>query len=278
MPRNRLILLLVVALASGVAAGYLALTYLRTSEAPTVETETGTRPVVVASRDLDAGAILGPQDVETARFPEGSTPASYPASEDQVVGRGLLTAVSAGEPILLGKVATPEEGGGLSIVIPPGMRAVSVKVDEVIGVAGFVLPGTRVDVLATYDETGRNQDPTSKLVLQNVQALAIDQTTQRDAEGEPQTVSVITLLVDPEQAEVLALASNEGRIQLALRNGLDFEQVETRGVTLSGFGPAPPPARPTSTRRSPTVRRPTERTIVTYEGTTRKETEVPNEQ
>lgn len=277
MQRSRLILLVAVAVVAGLAAGYLALRYLQVPEGTTVTTATGTRPVVVATRDLAAGTVLGPEDVETAPFPEATTPASYPSSEDDVVGRGILTPISASEPILLSKLASAEEGGGLPIIIPPGMRAVSVAVDEVVGVAGFVMPGTWVDVIATYEERGTgNQNPASRVVIQNVRTLAAGQTTQRNAEGEPQEVSVITLQVDPEQAEILALAANEGRIQLALRNMLDREEIETRGVTLAGFAPAPAPARP-APRRTSAVRQPSGRTIETYEGTTRKQTEVRNE-
>jgi pilus assembly protein CpaB len=118
----------------------------------------------------------------------------------------------------------------LPIVIPEGMRAVSVKVDEVIGVAGFVLPGTRVDVLVTLNPSAEPELAATRVILQNVQTLAAGQTIQRDQDGTPQTVTVITLLVTPDQAQKLTLASTKGRIQLALRNTLDMEEVDTTAI------------------------------------------------
>src|SRR5690606_16244523 len=153
-------------------------------------------------------------------------PVGYYGSSAEVIGRGLITPVAANEPLMATKLADIESGGGLPIVIPEGMRALSVRVDEVIGVAGFVLPGTRVDVLLTITPpTGTNQIPVTRIILQTIQTLASGQTIQRDADGTPQTVSVVTLLVSPDQAERLALASTEGRIQLALRNTLDMASV-----------------------------------------------------
>jgi pilus assembly protein CpaB len=146
-----------------------------------------------------------------------------------VVGRGVITPVRVNEPLLEGKLATKGAGGGLSVTIPEGMRAVSVKVDEVIGVAGFVVPGTRVDVVLTLNPRGRGESVT-QVLLQNVPTLAAGASTQPDAQGKPQRVTVITLLVTPDQAETLILAANEGRIQLALRNTLDLATLEPRGA------------------------------------------------
>jgi pilus assembly protein CpaB len=137
------------------------------------------------------------------------------------------------------KLADRESGGGLPIVIPEGMRALSVRVDEVIGVAGFVMPGTRVDVLLTITPRQGDQQPITRIILQNIQTLASGQTIQRDANGTPQTVSVVTLLVTPDQAERLTLAANEGRIQLALRNTLDLGDVQTSGVRTDALVSAP---------------------------------------
>lgn len=263
---------LVLALVSGGAAGYLALNYL---DKPITGTATATAAgdatrVVVAARDLDVGAVLGPADVKLVDWPARALPPGFAGSVREVVGRGVIQAVSLNEPLLATKLATAEEGGGLPIVIPAGMRAVSVKVDEVIGVAGFVLPGTRVDVLVTLNPSSDREEAATRVILQNVQALAAGQTIQRDVDGEPQTVTVITLLVTPEQAEQLTLASTEGRIQLALRNTLDTAEVETEGAkakTLVG-SPAAPPR--TTRRSTATVRRGT--TVVTYNGSERTET------
>ena len=149
------------------------------------------------------------------------------------------------EPILSAKLASKEAGSGLPPIIPTGMRAVSVRVNEVIGVAGYVLPGTRVDVVATVNPTQQQTDVTSKVVLTNVQVLTSGTKIEQDGEkGKPMEVSVVTLLVDPSEAERLTLASTEGKIQLALRNPLDKTAPVTAGVrpaALLAYGAAPNP-------------------------------------
>jgi pilus assembly protein CpaB len=155
------------------------------------------------------------------------------------------------EPVLGAKLASKEAGSGLPPVIPEGMRAVSVRVNEVIGVAGYVLPGTRVDVLATASPTSQQQDTTAKLILSNVQVLTAGTRMEQDQEkGKPMQVTVVTLLVYPEQSERLALASSEAKIQLALRNPLDQGAPETPGIkpaALLGMSRPSKPVRAEST-------------------------------
>lgn len=141
----------------------------------------------------------------------------------QILGRGVVTMIMPNEPVLDAKLAPKEAGAGLPSVIPDGMRAVSVKVNDVIGVAGFVLPGTRVDVIMSGTPRP-SEDVTSKVVLENVQVLAAGQNVEQDSSGKPQNVPVVTLLVSPEQAQDLALAGTDMRIQLALRNPMDLEK------------------------------------------------------
>ena len=262
---------LVLALVSGGAAGYLALGYMNQPLTPRSAEANAMSHIVVAARDLPVGTVLAPGDVKRIEWPSLTVPPGYAASEDEVMGRGVITPVSANEPFMTAKLADKEAGGGLPIVIPEGMRAVSVKVDEVIGVAGFVLPGTRVDVLVTMTTSAANDEAATRVILQNVQALAAGQTIQKNANGEPQTSTVITLLVTPEQAEKLTLAATEGQIQLALRNTLDMVEVETEGIqaaTLVRTEAPPQPAR--STARSP--RRSTGgggTSVITYNGAER---------
>ena len=241
---------LVLALVSGGAAGYLALGYMNKPLSPRSASASATTQIVVAARDLALGTVLAPGDVKTIAWPSVTVPPGSAGSKEQVVGRGLITPVSANEPLMTAKLADKEAGGGLPIVIPEGMRAVSVKVDEVIGVAGFVLPGTRVDVLVTLSDNSEREDAATRVILQNVRTLASGQTIQKNANGEPQTATVITLLVTPEEAEKLTLAATEGAIQLALRNTLDMAEVETDGIqttTLVRTEAAPQPAaRPTA--------------------------------
>jgi pilus assembly protein CpaB len=162
------------------------------------------------------------------------------------MGRGVILPISRGEFILPSKLAPENAGAGLPSLIPPGMRAVSVRVNEVVSVAGFVGPGTRVDILLTGTPNGSSEDQTTT-VLQNVAVIASGHTLERNAAGEAQTTPVITLLVSPDDAERLALASSEGHIQLALRNPLDTHQDEVpaanaRGLYKGGTPAAPPPA------------------------------------
>ena len=261
---------LVLALVSGGAAGYLALGYMNKPLSPRSASASAATQIVVAARDLALGTVLAPGDVKTIAWPSLTVPPGYAASEEQVIGRGLITPVSANEPLMTAKLADKEAGGGLPIVIPEGMRAVSVKVDEVIGVAGFVLPGTRVDVLVTLSDNSERQEAATRLILQNVQTLASGQTIQKNANGEPQTATVITLLVTPEEAEKLTLAATEGQIQLALRNTLDMAEVNTEGVQAATLvrteAPVQPAARP-STARGP--RRASGTSVITYNGAER---------
>lgn len=274
--RQRKWFALVLALASGGAAGYLALNYLQSPGTSRAEAA-GSTQVAVAARDLALGTVVTAADVKMVDWPGTAVPPGYASRTMDVVGRGLITAVSANEPLMTQKMAPKGAGGGLSIVIPEGMRAVSVKVDEVVGVAGFVLPGTRVDVLVTLNPTSEREEMATRVILQNVQTLAAGQTIQRDAEGKPQTVTVITLLVDPVQAEKLTLAATEGQIHLALRNMLDLAVVETEGVRAAELvgspvvAPAPTPSVARPARAASGVRR-DGTTVVTFNGAERTET------
>jgi pilus assembly protein CpaB len=225
------------------AGGALALgTYNYVQQVPAGQvTAIPTRPVVVAAADLQVGAELRREDLRTIDWPANAAPQGAFTTMDEVVGRGLILPVIENEPVMPMKLAPKEAGAGLPPVIPAGLRAVSVRVNEVIGVAGYVLPGTRVDVLATLSPTREQTDVTSKVVLTDVQVLAAGTKIEQSADGsKPIPVSVVTLLVNPTEAERLTLASTEGKIQLALRNPLDRETPSTTGIkpaALLGFGP-----------------------------------------
>src|SRR5204863_8466963 len=181
-------------------------TYNYVQNLPKGQAPMPTRPVVVAASDLDVGAEIQRNDVRVVDWPQSSVPQQAIADPAEVIGRGVVVPFVQNEPILAMKLASKDGGGGLPPAIPPGLRAVSVRVNEVIGVAGYVLPGTRVDVLATVSPTGAQGDMTSKVILTNVQVLAAGTKIERDTEkGKPLAVSVVTLLVDPEEAERLTL-------------------------------------------------------------------------
>jgi pilus assembly protein CpaB len=233
MRRKRTLLALALAIVSGLVAGIASIRYLQDRPTPLLASESNaeTQPVAVAARDLGVGDVLKIDDVRLVDWPAGSVPAGYAGSMAEVIGRSLITDVSVNEPLMATKLA---DTGlyGLVPLIPPGMRALSVRVDEVVGVAGFVTPRTRVDVILTMTVPG-GRDPISKVILQNVQTLAAGQEIQQNEEGEPMTVTVVTVLVSPEDAEKLSLASSQGKIQMALRHTLDLETVETSGQYAS---------------------------------------------
>jgi pilus assembly protein CpaB len=172
--------------------------------------------VVVAAHDIGVGTKIDDKDIKVVRFPTGDLPPNCFHLKSSVVGRDVVLPIAKGEFVLPSKLAGENAGSGMTPLIPTGMRAVSVRVNEVIGVAGFVLPGTRVDVLLTGNPSGGNDEHTTT-VLENVEVIATGQ-LERNPAGEPQTTPVITLLVSPDDAQKLTLASTQGRIQLALRN------------------------------------------------------------
>jgi pilus assembly protein CpaB len=227
--RNRIFGVIAIAILAGGGLAYGTYNFVQNQPVKTVNM--ATQPVVVAAADLAIGAELKREDLQVVSFPKGSAPDGSFSQPQDIIGRGLVVSLVKNEPVLNAKLASKEAGSGLPPVIPEGMRAVSVRVNEVIGVAGYVLPGTRVDVVATASPTTQPVDTTSKVVLANVQVLTAGTRMEQDQEkGKPVQVTVVTLLVTPEQAELLALASTEGKIQLALRNPLDQGAPPTPGV------------------------------------------------
>src|ERR1700730_11393105 len=205
MNRRRLLMIGGVALAVGLLGSYTVYNRLRTF-AGASNNERGL-PVVMAADDIQVGAKLAARDVQVVTLPQSAVPPGAFSGTSQVLGRGAILPISKGEFILPSKLAAVNAGAGLPSMIPPGMRAVSVRVNDVVSVAGFVQPGTRVDVLATGNQGGGNERQTIT-VLENVAVIGVG----------------VTLLVSPDDAQRLALASQEGRIQLALRNPLDTKK------------------------------------------------------
>ena len=227
--------MLVLAIGSGIGASILAykiLNQTQPTEQAQVESKVQLRPIVVATTRLPYGTVLQSEHVKTIEWASDYRPEGCFADPKAVIGRAILNPVVPNEPLVGSRLVPKDAGGGLASVIPKGKRAVSVRVNEVIGVAGFVLPRTRVDVLMSVNPGGDKRRSTSRTIVQNVEVLAAGQEIERDEEGKPETVNVITLLVTPVQAEKLTLASNEGDIQLALRNTLDTDEIDTSGITL----------------------------------------------
>jgi pilus assembly protein CpaB len=232
--RSRIFAVLAIAVLAGGGLAYGTYNFLQNQ--PVRQVNTPTQAVVVAAADLQLGSEIKKDDLQVVLFPTGKAPEGTFAKPEEVIGRGLIVPIVQNEPILKAKLASKEAGFGLPPVIPEGMRAVSVRVNEVVGVAGYVLPGNRVDVVATASPTEARADTTSKVVLSNVQVLtAGTRMEQGQDQSKPVQVTVVTLLVFPEQAERLALASTEGKIQLALRNPLDQGAPVTPGIKTSGL-------------------------------------------
>ena len=229
MARMRITLVLLLALAAGGGLAFGTYRYMQNVPVKTVSMPT--KPVVVAATDLELGALIKADDLHIVEWPASSVPNGAFSTPDEIVGRGLVMPVIQNEPILPMKLAGKDAGSGLPVVIPEGKRAVSVRVNDVIGVAGYVLPGTHVDVPATAKPTNSEVDTTTKVVLTNVQVLAAGTKMEQDTEqGKPMAVNVVTLLVSPDEAERLTLGATQGKIQLALRNPLDKTEPETPGI------------------------------------------------
>jgi pilus assembly protein CpaB len=171
-------------------------------------------------------------DVKVVKIPAQAFPKGAFSKPEDVLDRPVVSTILAEEPLSEGRLALRGSGVGLAPVIPVGMRAVTVRVNDVVGVAGFVLPGMRVDVLITGHPPG-NATMVTKTVLQNILVLSAGQTLQTDATGKPVDAPNVTVLVTPQQAELLTLAGNEGRIQLVLRNGGDQNIEKTEGLSLT---------------------------------------------
>lgn len=215
----------------------------------------GTAHVVVASRDLPAGVVLTADDVKLANWAANTTlPGSFSKSEE-VVSRALIYPLGAKEPILDRNLAAQGSGLGLSVKIPAGMRATAVRSNEVVGVAGFLYPGSHVDVLATFVLPG-STNPVTQTILQDVEVLTAGEQIEPDPQGKPQAVNVVTLLVDAESSQRLLLASTQGTIQFVLRNGADANKSPVAPTSLNqlvsgGSQPAPRPAPQQTKREAP---------------------------
>lgn len=241
MKNTRAIVMLVIALLLGLLAVGIAVQWLG-------EKRGIGQKVAVASRDLQPGTELTPDAVTTIDWPAGETPAGAFSDPSQLNSRVLKTVMARGEPVLESKLAPVGTKGGLSSVIDPGKRAITVRVNEVIGVAGFALPGNYVDILVnTQDE---QQKPVSKIVLEKILVLAVAQEATRD-ETKPKVVDAVTLEVTPDEAEILDLARSIGNLSLVLRNQMDQEPIKTVGARRRDLldlkesvetAPAPKPA------------------------------------
>ena len=226
--RRRLVTVILFAIVAALAA---STSIYRVISARTQAPKVPTALVLVASRDLNIGALIQDSDVREVEWP-GAVAPQWISARTAIIGRGVIASINKGEPFSDNRLAPKGAGAGLAAVIPGGMRAVAVKVDEVVGVSGFVLPGMRVDVLSSGTPPGASGTVT-RTILQNIEVLSAGQNIERDVQGKAAAVQVVNLLVAPEQAEALSLAGAQTKIQLVLRNPLDRQTVKTAGISTS---------------------------------------------
>jgi pilus assembly protein CpaB len=242
--QSRTLLVLLVAVTAASIASYAV--YKAIAGIPVRQVEIATQHAVVAAKAMPMGVRLTKESVKLVDWPARTPLQDGFTDVNSVVDRGLIAGVTENEPLTESKLAPKEAGAGLPPAIPPGMRAMSVKVNEVIGVAGFVVPGTRVDVMVILAPQNQKGDTFARVVVSNVQVLTAgtryDQENARK-DGKPIPSTVVTLMVSPQDAEKIALAQSEGKLMLSLRNPLDVEPTDTKGVRVAGlFGSQPPPA------------------------------------
>jgi pilus assembly protein CpaB len=246
MRNKRFLIVLVGALIFGVLAAVTVSKFLSRAQAYSKNLNN----IAVAKVAIPLGSKIVAEQIMVVQFPKESTPDGAYESAEKLAGRVAVVNIAAREPITEARLAPEGTAAGLSAVIPEGYRAMTVKVDDAAGISGFIMPGTMVDVVVTIDprEGAAQQDPVSKIVLQNIKVLANGQNIDKpEDEREANSVKAVTLQVTPEQAEKLALASAEGKLQLVMRNQIDQHDEKTPGVNkrnlLSGdvAMPAPEP-------------------------------------
>lgn len=192
------------------------------------------KPLIVAAHKLEAGALLTAADLRTVEVAD-TIPSGIINDKNQLIGRGILAPVYQDEPFNTERVAEQGAGAGMASMIPIGKRAVALRVNDVVGLAGFVLPGMRVDVIIATSAGSADVGTISKTILQNIEVLSAGHKIEKRADGKPEEVQVVNMLVTPAQAETLSLASNETRVQLVLRNPLDKEESHTPGTSIAAM-------------------------------------------
>jgi pilus assembly protein CpaB len=228
MNSKRIALAFVLAVAIAVIVSYVVYGRIRMQQAARPQTS----KVVAAAKSMPAGSPISADSVTLIDWPTNIPLTGGFSKIDEVVGRSLIYPISQNQPILEHDVAQAGSGIGLTVKIPEGMRAVSVRSNDVVGVAGFLYPGSHVDVLVT-SKVENSQTPITQTVLPNVEVLTAGQKIEPDPTGKPETVSVVTLLLKPEDGEKLVLATTQGTIQFVLRNGADQKSPATKPVDMA---------------------------------------------
>ena len=259
-PKTTAAVITVAALVLASIAAYMVYNFLSAKEREAAATKTGVQPVVVAAVQIPFGAKLQAMQLKVMDWPKANVPTGFKSDPKALEGRLATAMIPANSPVLESSLAPVQSGSGvMSYIIPEGHRAVTVSVNDVVGVAGFVLPNSIVDVVATVTPPSGSQNTRlSKIVLQNIKVLATGQVLEQK-EGKPVTSPTVTLDVTPEQAEKLIIAS-ENRVQLILKHLGDTEEVKTTGATVAsligGYGPPRPAGRPVARRAKAPAEKP----------------------
>jgi len=234
-PRRLVIALLIALLLSGGMTFFISRKVANRSAA-----RPQTRRYVAASRSIQSGELLKQENLTTVDWPDAVPVQGGFKKPDELVGRSVIYPVGSGQPILDTYLAAPGSGIGLTVKIPEGMRATSVRSDDVVGVAGFLFPGSHVDVLVTF-RSDRAVTPATQIVLQDVEVLTTGQNFEPDPQGKAQSANVVTLLLSPQDAQKVVLAASQGTIQFVLRNGADRGRVNSIPIEITALsGPEPP--------------------------------------
>jgi pilus assembly protein CpaB len=228
-PRRLMIALLIALVLSG------GMTFFLSRRVATHRTaRPQTRRYVTASRSIQSGEVLKLENLAMVDWPESVPVQGGFGKVDDLAGRSVIYPVASGQPILNTYLAAPGSGIGLTVRIPEGMRATSVRSDDVVGVAGFLFPGSHVDVLVTY-HSDRAATPATQIVLQDVEVLTAGKNFEPDPQGKAQSVNVVTLLLSPQDAQKVVLAASQGSIQFVLRNGADRGRVNPIPVEIAAL-------------------------------------------
>jgi pilus assembly protein CpaB len=280
MNTNRLLIGLVIAL---VVAFLLSSFVYKQFQKASIVKPSETQPLVVASVPLPLGARLDASNLKVIQWPANQQVTGMFTRIEDCSNRAVITPLAANEPVLESKLAPKESGAGLAATIPEGMRALSVAVNEVVGVAGFVTPGTMVDVLVTGRALGggtAGQGDITRTILENIRVLAAGQKIEQDREGKPQTVAVITLLVTPDEATQLTMGATDGKIQLALRNTIDTKKNEPKAIVQAALfspqGAVSAPVQPKGPSRKAAPAAPPPYVIEVITGNKRENKSFPN--
>jgi pilus assembly protein CpaB len=255
MNRTRTILVVVVAAFLALVASMGTYRFLSEKGRMAEEARLQTVGVVVAVEDIPVGSTIKPGQVSLTAWPKDQYPKDVLTDVTTVPGRIARRDFMRGEPIVETKLLSTDKNiGMLSLRIPTGMRAFTVQVNEVVGVGGFLMPDARVDVVMTTVSSGQSGERFSKIILENIRVLAIGQTIDQK-ESKPVTVNTVTLAVTPEDAEKLALASNDGKIHLVLRNFADSEKVVTKGISRDRLLSSQQTVAPSAAKSKPVTKR-----------------------